>query len=98
MAVARTVQLRFRLTDQQTKVPVSGLTDLEVLTNLVPGIWHKRHAATPGDDGVYLLDFTPPRPGIYHIYLQCLSYGLSFNNDQYLALEAIDQDERLQKD
>lgn len=98
IGVGKDAGLRFRLTDQQTNAPVSGLTDVEVLTNLMPGVWHKRHVASPKDDGVYVLDFAPPRPGLYYIYLQCLSRGLGFNNDQYLVLEAIEDDVRVQKD
>ena len=92
--VGKKVQLRFRLSDQQTNAPISGLTDVEVLTNLMPGIWHKRHVASPNEGGVYGLDFAPPRPGLYYIYLQCLSRGLNFNNDQYLVLEAVEEDVR----
>jgi hypothetical protein len=62
----------------------------------MPGVWHKRHRTSPRDDGVYFLEFTPPRPGLYYIYLQCLSRGLKFDNGQYLVLEAIDKDERHQ--
>ena len=91
--VGANVALRFRLTDEQTTAPISGLIDVEVLTTLMPSVWHKRHVATPQDDGVYLLDFKPPRAGLYYIYLQCLSRGLGFNNDQYLVLEAKDHDE-----
>jgi YVTN family beta-propeller protein len=86
--------LRFRLTDEQTSAPLSGLTDVEVLTTLTPNTWHKRHRASPKDDGIYILDFVPPRAGLYYIYLQCLSRGLGFNNNQYLVLEAFDQDEK----
>jgi YVTN family beta-propeller protein len=98
VAVGEIVRLSFRLTDQRTKVPVAKLTDVEVLTNLMPGIWHKRHVASPEGDGLYVLDFAPPRPGLYYIYLQCLSHGLSFNNDQYLVLEAVPRDEPSQND
>ena len=94
--VRSTVALKFRLTDEQTNAPISGLTDVEVLTTLMPNTWHKRHVASPKDDGIYLLDFAPPRPGLYYIYLQCLSRGLGFNNNQYLVLEALDQDEKHQ--
>ena len=96
-ALQRPVALRFRLTDEQTKAPMSGLKDVEALTTLMPGIWHKRHATSPKDDGVYVFDFTPPRPGLYYIYLQCLSRGLNFNNDQYLVLEATNKMKRINK-
>ena len=91
-------RLTFRLTDQQTKAPITGLTDVEVLTNLMPGTWHKRHVASPQADGVYALDFAPPRPGLYYVYLQSRSRGLGFNNDQYLVLEAFDKVEQHEKD
>jgi YVTN family beta-propeller protein len=98
VATQKQTGLRFRLTDEQTEAPISGLTDVEVLTTLMPGVWHKRHLASPQDDGVYVLDFAPPRAGLYYIYLQCLSRGLGFNNNQYLVLEAFDQDEKHQSD
>jgi hypothetical protein len=64
----------------------------------MPGIWHKRHLASPKGDGLYSLDFAPPRAGLYYIYLQCLSRGLGFNNNQYLVLEAVPKDEPPRKD
>jgi DNA-binding beta-propeller fold protein YncE len=95
--VGESCRLRFLLTDQQNGVPITGLTDVEVLTNLMPGTWHKRHEATSQGNGVYLLDFTPPRPGLYYVYLQCLSRGLGFNNDQYMVLETVKKDEGHEK-
>jgi YVTN family beta-propeller protein len=91
VAVRENVALRFRLTDQQTNDRISGLSDVEVLTNLMPGTWHKRHVAKALDDGTYALDFVPLRTGVYYIYLQCLSRGLGFNNDQFLVLEAVEK-------
>ncbi len=96
--VKETARLRFRIIDLQTKGAIAALSDVEVLTTLAPSTWHKRHRASPADDGTYFLDFAPPRAGLYYVYIQCLSRGLGFNNDQYLVLEAIDKNGTAQKD
>jgi len=77
--VNESVRLRFRLTDLQTEGPPSrGLTDVELLTNLMPGVlatcgtWPRREG-----NGVLqarLPAATPP--GLYYIYVQCLSRGV----------------------
>ena len=82
------VRLRFRLTDPETGQPMANLRDVRFLAVLAPGIWHKRHGAEPAGDGFYEIDFAPPQSGIYYVYLECLSLGLTFNNPHYLVLQA----------
>jgi len=86
--VGERTHLRFKLTDPGAKGPLTGLKDVRVLTFLAPGIWHQRQPAQSVGEGVYETQFVPPQPGIYYVYLQCLSLGLMFNNPQYLILEA----------
>ena len=51
---------KFRIVDQATKKPVSGLTDVVILTFLAPGTWHRREVAKEEGDGVYSIGFNPP--------------------------------------
>jgi YVTN family beta-propeller protein len=86
--VGEPVRLRFRLTDPATKQPKADLKDVRVLTFLAPGIWHQREWAQPAGAGTYEMDFVPPQPGIYYVYVECPSLGLTLNNPQYVVLEA----------
>ncbi len=82
------VRLRIKLTDADTGQPLDDLQDVVVLTFLAPGIWQKRHAAQPAGGGVYEIEFTPPQAGVYYIYVESASAGLSMNNAYYFTLEA----------
>jgi hypothetical protein len=74
-----------------------------VLTFLAPGIWQQRHRAhetaagvpaAPGgrggeaEAGLYEMRFTPPRPGLYYVFVQSRSQGLGFNGSPYVTLMA----------
>lgn len=88
VTVGERVRVAFRLSDSATGKPHSNLNDVRVLTFLAPGIWHKRHPAIPRGDGVYDIDFVPPQPGVYYVYLECPSLGLALNNERYVILHA----------
>jgi YVTN family beta-propeller protein len=82
------VSLRFKLSDPQTKELKGGLTDVESLIFLAPGIWQKRQAAREVERGLYEIEFEPPEEGFYYVYLQSPSIGLTLDNHQRLILEA----------
>jgi YVTN family beta-propeller protein len=86
--VGENVRLRFKLTDSVTGEVKGGIGDVRALTFLAPGVWQRRVHAEPLRDGLYEVDFSPPDPGIYYVYLDSPSMGLSFSNPQYLVLEA----------
>lgn len=88
LRVGATTRLRFQLSDAVTKQPHSGLTDVRVLTFLAPGTQQQRHRATPAGAGIYEIDFTPPEAGVYYLYVEAPSQGLSFNHAHHLILEA----------
>ncbi|MEP7339358.1 MAG: cytochrome D1 domain-containing protein, partial [Acidobacteriota bacterium] len=81
-------RLQFKLTDPATKQPKDDLKDLRAMAMLSPGVWHRRQDARAVGSGVYEIEFTPPQPGVYYVYLECPSLGLTFNNPQYLVLKA----------
>jgi DNA-binding beta-propeller fold protein YncE len=70
LKVSQPTTLRFRVAGAGDDRPRTGLGDVDVLTFLAPGIWHKRHAAREQGDGEYEVEFTPPRPGVYYISLE----------------------------
>ena len=80
---------RFRIVDQATKKPVSGLTDVVILTFLAPGTWHRREVAKEEGDGVYSMGFNPPQPGVYYGHVQCSSVNLNFGNPNYLTVRVL---------
>jgi len=91
------VVVRFELRDAVTQEPRPGLADVEVLTFLAPGIWQKRHVAAEvadgppgegGSGGLYEVRFTPPRPGVYYVFVQSRSQGLGFNASPFVTLMA----------
>ena len=86
--VGETARLQFRLTDPTTKQPKAELKDVGAMTMLAPGVWHRRQTARAIGNGVYEIEFAPPQPGVYYVYLESTSAGLSVNNSQYLTLEA----------
>lgn len=88
LKVGESAKLQFRLTDPATKQPKTELKDVGAMTMLVPGVWHRRYAARSLGDGVYEIEFAPPQPGVYYVYLESAAAGLSMNNSQYLVLQA----------
>lgn len=88
LTVGERVPLRFELTEPATGEPRTGLGDVNVLTFLAPGVWQQRQWATEVEEGVYEIDFTPPKSGIYYIFLQIQSLGLTYNESRSLVLQA----------
>jgi YVTN family beta-propeller protein len=88
VTVQKSARLRFKVIDPETKQPRIGLKDLGVLTFLAPGVWQKRQWARADGDGVYEIDFVPPKPGVYFIFIECPSLGVRFNQLPYSTLRA----------
>ena len=80
---------KFRIVDQATNQPVSGLTDVVIVTFLAPGTWHRRELAKEEGDGVYSIGFNPPQPGVYYGHVQCSSVNLQFGNPNYLTVRVL---------
>lgn len=88
ITVGEPVDLRFRLTSRADGSFVEGVEDLQTLTFLNPGLWQKRQMAEHHGEGIYGFTFTPPRPGIYYVFLGSASLGISLKESRYLLLEA----------
>lgn len=81
-------KLRLRLADKTTGKPVDGLKDVRILTFLSPGIWQKRSFAHAAGAGVYELSINVPEEGLYMVFVESRSAGVTFRQLPYLMLRA----------
>lgn len=88
MRVGGDNKLRFRLTDPATGKPKDGLTDVNVLMYLAPGLWQKRAFAQGVGGGVYELKIDIPQSGVYVFYVESRSQGVQFRQLPDLMVEA----------
>jgi YVTN family beta-propeller protein len=88
VTVGEEVAVRFELVDSVDHTPRGGRDDVEVLTFLAPGIWQKRHLAKPLEGDLYEIRFTPPRAGVYYVFVQSRSLGFGFQSSPYVTLMA----------
>ncbi|RMH21815.1 MAG: cytochrome D1 [Acidobacteria bacterium] len=82
-----TAKLRFRLVAPRTGEGLRGLEDVNVLSFLAPGRDQRRQWAEEVGDGVYEVDFTPRRAGVYFVFVQCESLGLAYQRSPYQVIE-----------
>jgi hypothetical protein len=85
--VAENYKLRFKLVDTSTSRAKSDLSDVRVLTMLSSGTWQKRDFARSAGNGVYELDLKVPQTGLYLVFVESRSQGVSFRQLPYLTLQ-----------
>jgi len=73
--------LRFRLTDPRSGEPVDGL-DVQVLTFEGGGRGQRRQRAETRGDGLYEAVFTPEKPGVYYVFVEVPSLGVTSSGRQ----------------
>jgi len=81
-------KLQFKVIDTKTNQPRPRLRDVGVLVFLAPGIWQNRLWAKSVADDKYEVSFTPPKPGVYYVFVSCPSLGVRYNQLPYVILEA----------
>ena len=84
--VAATVELRVR--DPETGALREDLDDLSALVFLAPGIWQRREALEARGEGRFAVTFTPPEEGLYYLFFQSQSVGMTFERSPSFILEA----------
>jgi YVTN family beta-propeller protein len=82
--------LRFKITDSQTKQPVTGLDDVQVLVFEPPGIWQQRQWAKDVGGGVYEVTQTFPRAALYHVMLRVVSRGVDYRDIPLTAVSVVE--------
>ena len=80
--------VRFKLTDSETKRPLSALKDVGVLVFLSPGTWQQRQIARPLGDGLYELTINVPETGVYLLFVESPSQRVEYRELPYLTLHA----------
>lgn len=88
ITVGEPVEVRFRLASRTDGTAIEGVSDLKTLTFLGPGLWQQRQQAEGQGNGVYAFSFTPPRPGLYYVFLGSASLGIELRESRYLLLTA----------
>jgi hypothetical protein len=88
VGVGEDVAVRFKISDPKDGAARTGLKDVRVLTFLSPGIWQQRHWASEVDKGLYEIHFKPPEAGVYFVFLEVASAGISFQKSPFLVLTA----------
>ena len=57
---------------------------------LAPGVWNVRDQAHPtGQPGVYTVELTAPKPGVYYLHVSSPSLNLELNAPDFLILRAV---------
>ena len=87
LRVAENYKLRFKVVDNTTLKTKSDLKDMRVLTLLSSGTWQKRDFARSVGDGVYELDINVPQTGVYLIFVESRSQGVTFRQLPSLTLQ-----------
>ena len=85
--VGESYNLRFKLIDQASGEGKSNL-EMLVLVFLAPGIWQERMPAKHVGDGVYEINFVPPKPGVYYVHFRIPSLDVPLSQIFPLVLEA----------
>jgi hypothetical protein len=88
VGVGEEVAVRFKLTTPETGAPRTGLQDVRVLAFLSPGVWQQRQWAAEAGPGVYEARFTPPQAGVYFVFVEVGSAGLTLQKSPHLVLNA----------
>lgn len=88
--VGQSVSITFELKESKTNETVKGLKDVRLMTMDSYGKGNKNFVAVETETkGVYSAELKFNNQGIHYIYVGCESKGLSFNNPQFLVLQAL---------
>ena len=87
LRVGEDYKLRFKLVDTATSKAKSDVNDVRVLTMSSSATYQKRDFAQSIGDGVYELDIKVPQTGLYLIFVESRSQGVSFRQLPYLTLQ-----------
>jgi DNA-binding beta-propeller fold protein YncE len=93
LPVGEPFTLQFALTDGRTQEPIDHLADLYVLANQTAGNWNQTYVATAQGEGIYEIDISLPRPGLYNVFFTVPSLQAHFNQLPNIYLKAIAEEE-----
>jgi hypothetical protein len=79
------VRLTLEVTDPDSGAPRAGLGDLETMVFLAPGHWHTHQRARDLGAGRYEVTLRVPEVGVYYVYAESASAGLSLGHTAPVA-------------
>jgi DNA-binding beta-propeller fold protein YncE len=88
-----TFTLQFALSDSRSQEPIDNLADLYALANQTAGNWNQTYVATALGEGVYEIEMTLPRPGLYNVLFAVPSLQARFNQLPNIFLKAVAEEE-----
>ncbi|MDR4469640.1 MAG: FixH family protein [Nitrospira sp.] len=89
--------LTFTLIDTQTKEPIAGLRDVQVLVFEPPGTWQQRHHAREVEPGRYTVTQAFPHAGEYRVMVQTLRGHLRYAQGTAIVQQVIGAAPRSEK-
>jgi YVTN family beta-propeller protein len=85
--VGEKVSIKFELLDLRTRVLISELKDVRLMTMNSAGRGpHPMPVRASQTQGVYETSLTFDEEGLYYVFIECPSRGLTYNNQQFLTL------------
>lgn len=87
MILGESTPVRVRVTDRETGAPRDDIQGVRVMAMLTPGIWHHRFDMESKGDGVYEMELTPPRAGVYYVFSEILSEGMPLQQSPSVVIE-----------
>lgn len=85
------VKLGFKLIDANTKQPITGLGDVQILVFEPPGIWQQRQWAKETSAGEYQVSQVFPHNGFFKVLVRVESRNLRFNDLPMTDITITDQ-------
>jgi DNA-binding beta-propeller fold protein YncE len=79
------VRLTLEVSDPHSGTPRAGLSDLEAMVFLAPGHWHTHERARDLGAGRYEVTIHVPEAGLYYVYAESASAGLSLGRTAPVA-------------
>jgi hypothetical protein len=92
VAAHHTLPLRFRLINEHTKEPVSGIDGVSVMFFRTPGADRTVVPAVAESDGVYVASLPIDRAGAYYVQVGIPSRSVGYEKLQYFTLIAVDEE------
>jgi YtkA-like len=71
-------RITFKVLDKASGLPITGLKDARALIFQPPGTWQQRKSAIEIGAGVYVVEPTFPRAGLYTLMFAAASRGIGF--------------------
>lgn len=88
LSAGQPARLRFVLLDDADR-PLPPTADVRALALAPPGTWQQRRALRADPQGRwYELELTPPKPGLYYVWLESAALALPRHNPQVQIYEA----------